>query len=205
MFEVQLYAKDTQGSIQAIQMAPEGGVILTGIDVSDITLDTLQVSGASDSAQIQLIARQTNPTAVADGAVVFASGDDLGRVLTRPYQVRDLVSSGSATMTLNAADNETTILSAVASTFLDLVYVSGANSSDGAVRIIFRSGTGGTDQFNMVIPANDTSEMHFTVPWRAEATATPWRADFGINARIADPNDVTNTTVVITAQAIQEI
>ena len=171
------------------------------------------VQGDKESGQIDSgnpvkqggVARQTNPTAVNDGVRVGASYDDLGRQVTTPFQVRDLVRTAVATMTLNAADNETTLAAGVAGELHDLVYVSAANSSTLAVRLIFRDGTSGADLFDIVTAGSTTSELVFAVPWKQAGPDQAWRMDFGINANIADPNDVTNTTIKVMAQYIVNI
>ncbi len=151
------------------------------------------------------IARTANPTAVANLDRVDASFDKVGRQITYPYSVRDLVGTAVATLTTNAADNETTLLTGVAAELHDLIYVSAANSSTNAVRIIFRDGTGGADLFDISIAANSTQDINFQVPWKQSQADMSWRVDFGINANIADPNDVTNTTVKVMAQYITNV
>ena len=59
--------------------------------------------------EVKGVARQTNPAAVADAAVVTASFDDLGRQVITPYQVRDLVSTAFVAL---ANGTETTLLAA---------------------------------------------------------------------------------------------
>ena len=224
MFEVQLYAKDTQGSLQAIQMAPEGGTLLTGLDISDVTLDTVQVSGAIDSVnltqtlgnatvvgtgyqdnalrvveatdstvstQAKLIARQTNPTAVADAATVFASADDLGRQITRPYQARDLITSAYASLTTGS---KTSLITGIASTFFDLIQITCYNNSDAATVVTL------TDESTTVrtipVPANNVTNLNYIIPIKQSATGVDWYVDLP---------DITGTTIEVTADFVREV
>src|SRR3990167_11537127 len=57
------------------------------------SIEAKQVSGSADSVAAQGIARQTNPTAVADAAVVNLSADDLGRMVITPYQVKAFITT----------------------------------------------------------------------------------------------------------------
>lgn len=159
-------------------------------------------SGGTDSGfpvKVGGVARQTNPTAVSNLQRVHAMYDDVGRQITAPFQVRDLVGTAVATLANNAADNETTLLDGVAGELHDLVYVSVANASTGAVRVVFRDGTSGADLFNVSTPANDTRELNFAVPWKQADPNMAWRVDFDTNANITNANDVTNTTVRVMA------
>lgn len=138
------------------------------------------------------IARQTNPTAVADGDRVSASFDDLGRQIVR-HQVRDLTQSAYATLTTGT---ETTLLAGVASTFLDLMWIVGANNSDVAVSVDIRSGTGGSPLLTLQIPANGTAGISATLPIKQEVIAGTWTADMA---------DITGTTVTISALFSKEV
>ena len=104
------------------------------------------------------IIRQTNPTAKLDGQPAVPSYDDLGRQLITPYQVRDLISTGFATLTRTT---ETTILAGVASTFLDLVQITGINTTGVAVRIDIREATGGGIVDSLIVPTNDIRTKQF--------------------------------------------
>lgn len=159
----------------------------------------------SDLAKRAGIVRTTNPAALLNGQHAYAAFDKLGRQIIVPYQVRDLVGTAAATLTNNAADNETTLIAGVASEYHDLIYVSGANTSDKAIRLVFRETTAGTDLFNLAIPASDTRELWFQVPWNQQHLAGTWVVDFDTNANITNPNDVTNTTVKVSAQFIKNV
>ena len=141
-------------------------------------------------------ARQTNPTAVRDGARVSASYDDLGRQVMTPYQVRDLISTGSATITRVA---ETAIISGVASTLLDLLHVSGANTSGVAIRVDLRYGTAGSIIDSLVIPATSVAEKNYTIPYPMSEVAQ------AITAQTTQTGDISDSPVTITMVAVRNI
>lgn len=188
-----------------VKVSASGTISVTG-SISSVVAVGPTAADAADGGNAPVqeggVARQTNPTAVADGDVVKASYDDLGRQITVPFQVRDLVATAAATLSNSAAaggDCETTLVAATSGAFNDLLWVSMANSSANAIRIVFRDSTAGTDLFDMSAAANSTTEMHFPTPWPQSLVTSIWRVDFAANASIVDPNDVTNTTVKVSA------
>jgi len=161
------------------------------ISVGDLASDAVDTGSAP--VKIGGIARQANPTAVAAGDRVSATFDDLGRQLTRPIQVRDLMRTAYATLTNGT---ETSLLAGVASTFHDLIYVMGANNSDAAVTVDLRASTGGNIVSTLSIPANGTVGFSLPVPMVAPFTGHTWTADMG---------DITGTTVYLTALFSAEV
>ena len=143
------------------------------------------------------IVRQTNPTAKLDGQPAVPSFDDLGRQLTRPFQVRDLISTGSAVLT---RISETTVLAAVAATFLDLIVVTGANATGVAVQIDIRSGTANGIADSLVIPANSSATKSFTIPYPATEMAQPWTAQWS-----GSTGEISDSPITITAIASREV
>lgn len=99
------------------------------------------------------LAKTANPTAVADGQVVNALFDKLGKQVV-VGSVRDLKVNQITTIT--ASTSETTVLTAVASTFLDVYGCIVTNTSATAVTVAFKDSTSGTTQFNVAVPAGDT-------------------------------------------------
>ena len=158
-------------------------------------MDVRQISGSVDSSEVSGIARQTNPTAVADAAVVKASFDDLRRQVITPYQVRDLVRTANVTTTTAI---ETTLLAAVAGANLDLVQIVCANTSDAVVDIDFRSVTGGSVEFSITVPADNTAGFVPAVPWPQVNTGNNWTMDVA-------GADISNTSVNVSALFIQNI
>ena len=161
--------------------------IAVGVTVADAVDD--------NSAPIKAggIARTANPTAVAGGDIVSSSYDDLGRTLTRPIQVRDLTQTAYATF---ATGTEATLIAGVASTFLDLIYIMGANNSDAAVSVDIRSGTGGSVLMTLQIPASGTAGVALPVPLPQEVVAGAWTVDLP---------DITGTTVSVSALFSKEV
>lgn len=158
------------------------------------TLDVKQVSGSADSAVVQGVARQTNPTAVADAAAVTASFDDVGRQVITPYQVRDLVSTAFVAL---ANGTETTLLAAGgAGVYLDLVQIVAANTSDAVVDLTVRSVTAGNTEFILTIPADSTAGFVPSVPYPQGNPNNNWTIDMA---------DVSGTTVNVSALFIKNV
>ncbi len=155
--------------------------------------ETLVVSGALDTIKASGIARQTNPTAVSDGDNQRIALDDLGRQLTRPIQVRDLTLTAYATLTNGT---ETTLKAAVAGSYLDLIYIMGANNSDAAITVDIRAVTAGNVMMTLQIPANGTAGIACPVPLPQDETGNNWTADIV---------DITGTSVYLTALFSREI
>lgn len=168
--------------------------------VNESTIDVKQVSGSIDSvfvtgsadSMMAFQARQTNITALADGSDSRPITDDLGRQISR-VQVRDLTQSAYATLTNGT---ETTLLTGVASTFLDLMWLVASNNSDAAVTVDFRSGTAGTALLTLQVPANGTAGIGPNALIKQEVLAGTWTADMG---------DLTGTTVYISALFSKEV
>jgi hypothetical protein len=183
-----LDVKQLSGSIDSVFVTGSSGTtMVVGTTVADAVDD--------GSAPIQMggIARTANPTAVAGGDVVKASMDDLGRQIVRPVQVRDLLATAYASLTNGT---ETTLATATTGGYLDLVYVMGTNSSDAAVTVDLRGGSGGNIMASIRIPANGTAGVSLPVPIPQDATGNAWTADLP---------DITGTTVNISALFTREV
>lgn len=137
------------------------------------------------------IVRNTNPTAIADTGEIQPSYDDLGRQLITPYQVRDLISTAQATLT---RVSETTILAGVASTLLDIVSITGANTSTNALRVDIRTGTGGTVVESLVVPAGGTVARDYLVPLPQSEVAQAWTGKVNVSGEVSD--DPVSITIV---------
>ena len=94
---------------------------------------------------------------------------------------------------------ETTVISAVASVYLDLIYVGGSNTSTNAIRVDLRYGTAGTVIDTLVIPAGNVAEKKYSVPFPMNATAQP------ITAQVNQAGEISDSPVTITALAVQNI
>lgn len=176
-------------------------VVLVTNQVSSTAVVGTVVGDAVDdgSAPVQFggIARTANPTAVAANDVVKATFDDLGRQLIRPMQIRDLLVTAYATL---SNGTETTLVGAVAGSYLDMIYVMGANVSDVATTVFFRANTGGNIVSALQLPANGTAGVAAPVPipqmGLTDGSGNNWTADMG---------DITGTTVYLTGLFSKEI
>ena len=142
------------------------------------------------------ITRTTNPLKKVDGQPAVPSFDYLGRQITYPYQIRGLISTGSANLSLIA---ETTIISGIASTLLDLVYVTGSNTSVNAIRVDLRYGTNGSVIDSMVIPVGSTTEKQYRIPYPMSEVAQ------SITAKLNQAGEISDSPITITALAIQNV
>lgn len=104
-------------------------------------------------AGILALGKTANPTAVTDGQQVQALADKLGKQVV-VGSIRDLKVNQVTTITTSTS--ETTVLSAVASTFLDVYGVIVTNTSATNATVAFKDSTTGTTQFNVAVPAGDT-------------------------------------------------
>lgn len=100
------------------------------------------------------LAKTANPTAVSDGQVVNSTHDKLGRQVVVLGNVRDL--KGNQLTTITSSTSETTVVTAVASTFLDVYGCIVENTSATATKVTFKDSTSGTTQFEIYVPAGDT-------------------------------------------------
>jgi hypothetical protein len=136
-----------QGTASSLKCEPAGNVAHDSADSGN----PLKIGG---------IARQANPTAVTALDRTDAFFDDVGRLVVREGQCRDLITDQATTIT--ASTSETTVLTAVAATFLDITAVVVANSSATPTEVTFKQSTGGTTRFVLACPAND--QVVFTPP-----------------------------------------
>lgn len=120
--------------------------------VSALSISATGSAVPADADYIGLIAKTANPTAASDGNLVGAMADKLGRQVVVLGNVRD---NKANQRTALASSSETTVVTAVASTFLDVYGVIAANTTGSAVNLTFKDSTGGTTQFDLTVPAND--------------------------------------------------
>jgi hypothetical protein len=130
--------------------------------------------------KLGLYATTTNRTRVASADRVDAIADTAGRQVSVLGQVRDL--RGKQTTTISASTSETTIVTAAASTFNDLVALVISNTSATAARVDIRDTTAGSVLFSLYIPAGDMrgfSLSGFSIPqttvntnWTAQSSAS---------------------------------
>lgn len=142
------------------------------------------------------VARTTNPTAVDNGDRVNATFDDVGRQITVPYQVRDLIATASATTSTLA---EVTLFAGTAGEFHDLIEMTCANTCGAAVTIDVRDTTGGTAVKRIQLAANATEGRDFQIPVPQNVAADAW------TIQNAGSGDISTTQVTCTALFIKNV
>lgn len=138
------------------------------------------------------IVRQTNPTPKFDNQPAVPMFDDVGRRITMPFQVRDLVSTASASLTNGTAI--TLLAAGSGGVFNDCVHVSFANNSTAAANVVLLSD--GTIIKTIQVPANNTLSIDFTYPLTQPVANTIWSVDM---------EDVTGTTVNVDAVFVKNV
>jgi hypothetical protein len=194
--ETALRTVQATDAVSSVNIVSSATITVTGSLTSSVVVGSVVGDAVDDgSAPVQMggIARRSNPAVVADGDVVKASMDDLGRQITRPVQVRDLISTAYVSITNGT---EATLKSAVAGSYLDLIYVLGTNNSDAAVTVDIRAVTAGNIATSIRIPANGTAGVSLPVPIPQDETGNNWTADLP---------DITGTTVTLSALFSREI
>ncbi len=154
----------TDGDYEFLQMSAgrlwvdPSGVTLTVASHAVTNAGTFAVQAAGDVAhdgvdsgspvKIGGYAITALPTAVANQDRTNFVADKFGRQVALPITVRDLV--GTQTTTISASTSETTIVTAAASTFNDLVMLIVSNTSASTnTRIDFRDTTAGSVLFSL--------------------------------------------------------
>ena len=153
------------------------GVSVTNTSLAAVGTTASGSSLTSNPVTVGGLAKTALPTAVSDGQVVNAMGDKFGRQVVIPGTFRDLV--GTQTTTISSSTSETTIVTAVASTFLDLTALVISNTSATATRIDFRDTTAGSILFSLYIPAGDVRGVAFQRPVPQTSVNTNWTAQCG--------------------------
>lgn len=108
--------------------------------------------------------------------------DETGRQ-SWSYDFRDILSTGSATLT---RAQETSVLAGSANVANHIVTVSASNTSTSAQTVFLRSGTGGNITEVLVIPATSTIVKNYEIPLPASETSTSWTAQNGTSGEISD-------------------
>lgn len=127
----------------------------------------------------------SNPVPVSQQALSSSTDS----VVTKPINVRGSLSTAYATISTDAA---TTLIAASAGNYLDLVWITGANQSDGAVLLDVRDVSGGNVVMSFEIPANATSGVAPATPFPQGNQGNAWTIYWG-------DSDITGTTVDVSA------
>jgi hypothetical protein len=153
-------------------------------------------SGATDSGnpnKIGGVAHTAQPTAVTDGQRVDLITDKIGRLVTTYGHVRDLKTQNRISI---SSTTETTLLTAVASTFLDLTQIIITNTSTNKdATVDFRDSTGGTIRVSIRSNAQTTVAINFADILTQSTVNNNWTAQ----------SDSATATLSITALAIKNI
>lgn len=170
--------------INAATTLAGNGVTGTGAQRVTIASDNSALPAAGQGAtaatapagatQIGQRAATVNPTAVTDGQMVGSMADKVGRTATVPFGIRDL--AGDQTTSLSNTTSETTIVTAVGSTLLDLLSLTCANTGATATPVDIRDTTGGSVRYTLYVPAGETRGIVFSSPLKQAAVNTNWTA-----------------------------
>jgi hypothetical protein len=162
-----LTVKDAGGTTRTMRAWDESGAGTGPYSFGQVLADgaggTLDTSAHGDVAaaaadsgkpvKVGGVGHTANPTAVTDGQRVNAIFDKLGKQIT-VGAIRDL--KGIQATTITSSTSETTIVTAVASTFLDLYGLVITNTSATATKVTIKDSTAGTTRAVYQIPAGDT-------------------------------------------------
>lgn len=124
------------------------------------------------------LAKTANPTAASDGNLVGVLMDKLGKQVV-VGAIRDL--KGNQFTTITSSTAETTVITAVASTFLDVYGCIVENTSATASKVTFKDSTSGTTQFEIYVPAGDTRGFMLSAGdgFKQTTVNTNWTATCG--------------------------
>lgn len=158
-------------------LAADGDYVGLAVDTKGNTLVAGNVAhdgvDAGNPIKVGGIAKTALPTAAAADDRVNAMYDKFGRQVTLNNAMRDLL--GSQTTTISNT-TETTIITAAASIFNDLVTLFISNTSATAARVDIRDTTGGSVIFQLYLPAGDMRGLSLTTPWPQTSVNTNWTA-----------------------------
>lgn len=124
-----------------------GGILKTSGSIAHDAAD------ANNPVKVGGQARTTNPTAVADADRANFITDKVGKQIA-VSAIREL--KGIQTTTISSSTTETTIVTAVASTFCDIYRLVIANTSASACKVTIKDSTAGTTRYVFNVPAGDT-------------------------------------------------
>lgn len=130
--------------------------VVIASDQSKVPVHGDTASGSSDAnnpVKIGGVGRITNPTAVTDGQRVNGIFDKLGKQIV-VGAIRDL--KGNQQTSISNSTSETTIVTAVASTFLDLYGLILANTGATTTKVSIRDDTAGTVRAIIEVPTLET-------------------------------------------------
>lgn len=118
------------------------------------------------------------------------SVDNFGRVLTYPYFIRNLISTGSASLT--GGTKTSLIATPGAGLYNDLIMLYGQNTSTVAITVTILDESTTVDTFS--VAASSRFNRDYTVPIPQSGANTAWYVDLG---------DDNNSTVTVNALAVK--
>lgn len=135
-------------------------------------------SDTGNPTKIGGVGHTANPTAVTDGQRVNAIFDKLGKQVV-VGAIRDL--KGVLETSISNTTGETTILAAVASTFLDVYGLILANTGVSNTKVTIRDDTAGTTRGIFMVPAGETRGFMLPVDSAIPQAVVnkPWTAQCG--------------------------
>lgn len=134
-------------------------------------------SAASDSGnpvKVGALGKTSLPTGVTDGQRVNSFADKYGRLIVKPHGMREIVTYQTTTIT--SSTSETTVGTAVASTFLELHTCIVANSSATDCTVTFKDATAGSTRFTVHCPGRMTIPVYFSPEYPQNAVNNNWTA-----------------------------
>lgn len=136
--------------VESTVTQPVSGTITASNASGDVAHDGVD---SGNPVKIGGQARTTNPTAVASADRVNAIFDKTGKQIV-VGAIREL--KGVQQTTITSSTTEATVVTAVASTFLDVYGVIVTNTSATVTKVSFKDATSGTVRFVLEIPATET-------------------------------------------------
>lgn len=138
-------------------LAADGDYIARAADLAGNTIVVGNIASdgidAGNPVKMGAVGRTTLITAVSDGDRVNLMANKYGELSTI-HAIREQRNNQVTTITNSTA--ETTIVTAVASNFLDLYGLIVTNTSATAVNVAIKDATAGTTRMNIAVPANET-------------------------------------------------
>ncbi len=141
------------------------------------------------TAKLQGVVRSAIWSPFSDETMQDVTLDDMGRVVTWPYQVRDLITTAQASLTTGTV---TTLLAGATSTFHDLLYIKFSNNSAATTVDLIDDGTVVMNDIN--IAASGNTEVKLPIPLPQSGTGGNWQLDLP---------DITGTTISVDALFIK--
>jgi hypothetical protein len=130
-------------------------------------------SAANEQGLIAITGSSTFPATQANGNLVGAMGDKIGRAVVVPQASRDLVGAGtgSGAVSVTGASATTVISAPAAGIYADISEIWFTNTSSTSVSVQLSDGT---KSYYFYAPATDMRGAAFQVPLPASSAQTSW-------------------------------